>query len=203
MRAKRTYKIANAVAVNARNYWDETGEPKLREWQQGEACFYIGWSERQELHVLLDDDADERDNYSSAETAYCSLWDKVPLSFVADGEVVGAMNLGFFDICGDGVNEITLSELWIAALLQSYFDKVRAGICLQMAGTLQLASKLKLHARLACYEFKHEGRYAAFKAMGIKHEIAKYVESFYEKSSTLPTGDHTLSSGLSVNFPSD
>lgn len=38
-----------------------------------------------------------------------------------------------------------------------------------------------LHAQLACYEFQPEGRYAALKAMGIKHEITKYVESFYEK----------------------
>lgn len=203
MCAKTMYKVTDAVAENARNFWDETGEPKLREWRQGEACFYIGWSERQELYVLLDDDTDARDNCPSAESAFCSLWDKVPLSFVADGEVVGAINIGFFDICGKGVNEVTLSELWIAALLQNYFDKVKAGICLQMAGTLQLASKLKLHAKLACYEFQPEGRYAVFKAMGIKYEIAKYVESFYEKSSALPTGDHTLSSGLSVNFPAD
>lgn len=203
MNSSRTFKVPPDIAEDAEQYWNACGAAKLRLPNKGDVCYYIGWSDRQELYVLIDEDTDEGDNYPFAESAYCKLWDKVPLDFLVDGEAIGGIGLGFSDIEGTDVTELSLSDLWVATLLQYYFDKKKAGLCLRMTGSLETDQMLRAHAESAFYPPRPTGRYAVFKSMGNKHEVLTYVQNYYEMEGELPRGEKVLQSGLVVTFPGE
>lgn len=193
--------IPKELVEHARDYWDEQGEPDLREPAPGDRCFFIGWSDRQEAYVLLSGDSDEARNEELSEDAYCQLYNEIPLTFTSQGETVAELGTGFLDNYGTETVEITLEELWHATLLQYALDKAKRGICFRMTSGYYLGAKLDAHAAKAKYSIKPMGPYTAFQHMPIRREIGDYVRSHYERTGGLPWGPHTLPSGLVVTFP--
>ena len=193
--------IPEELVERARDYWDEQGEPNLREPKPGERCFFIGWSDRQEAYVLLSKDSDDDRNEELTEEAYCQLYAEIPLTFTCKGKTVAELNTGFLDSYGTETVEITLDELWHAALLQYALDKAKKGICLRMTSGHYQSAELDAHAAKANYSLPSGGRYAVFQHMSIRREIGDYVRGHYASTGAIPFGEHTLPSGIVVTFP--
>jgi hypothetical protein len=195
------FKVSAEKANSAKEYWDEHALPDLRDPSPGDRCYYVGWSIRQEQYVLLSEDVDTDDYYDYACDAYVDLGHLIPTTFVTDGEVVGEINYGFWDIYGNETTELTFSDIWLATLLQLALDDDKNGICLRMTSGFYLAEKIESHIQRTGIKITAKGRFASWQAMPIRNEAREYVHQYFEKMGQLPFGRHTLPSGIDVTFP--
>ncbi len=124
----------------------------------------------------------------------------IPTTFVADGEVVGKINTGFWDSYGNETTEFTFSDVWLATLLQLALDDAKHGICLRMTTAIYLAEKISSHIKRTGIKITAKGRFAPYQAMSIRNETWEYTRQYFEKMGRLPFGPHTLPSGIDVNF---
>ena len=197
------YEVPCEIVAQAESFWNDEGIPFLREAKTGEQILILGWSVGQELPVLLSRELTVDEDYGDAAAeAIRLLPDNLPSTFTCNGIAVAEISDGFYDGSGDHWTEATFSEYWQATLLQCWLDSCNVPLCIRPSSDMQDGKIINDHTFLAHYYFDRTIKHAAFKDMGIRYDIRKYVAEYWDKNQDLPEGSHTLLSGLIVVFPS-
>lgn len=169
-----SYEVPREIAIQAESFWDEEGIPFLREAKAGEQILILGWSDGQEMPVLLSRELAVGEDYGdAAKEAARLLPDNLPTAFTCDGIAVAVIRNGFYDGDGNRWTEVTFSEYWEATLLQCWLDSCDVPICIRPSSDMQDEKIISDHVFLAHYSFDRTIKYAAFKDMGIRLRVLR------------------------------
>jgi hypothetical protein len=190
----------SSIIAQAEDYWESEGIPLLREPRPGDQILILGFSLGQEKPVLLSREPNADEDYGvAAAEAFDVLHNHIPDCFTCDGETVANVSTGFTDGCCEYYSEITFDEYWHVSLFQGWLDENNIAICIRPSAAMEDDKVISDHVALARFDIDRSIRYAAFKAMGVRYEIRKFVNECWTKRRQLPTGTHLLS-GVTVTF---